>query len=62
MGTPERSGQDRYKRILADPQQLDALLVELFLNSYAEVPKEIVLDVDSTDYSLHGWQEGRFFH
>ena len=41
LGTPEQAGQDRYKRIVADPQQLDALLVELFLDSYAEAPEEI---------------------
>ena len=62
LGTPEQAGQDRYKRIVADPQQLDALLVELFLDSYAEAPEEIVLDVDATDDPLHGQQEGRFFH
>jgi hypothetical protein len=25
-------------------------------------PKEIILDLDATDDSLHGHQEGRFFH
>ena len=62
LGTPERAPQDRYKRIVADPQRLDALLVELFLDSYAKAPEEIVLDVDATDDPLHGRQEGRFFH
>lgn len=40
----------------------DILLVELFLDSYAEAPEEIVLDVDVTDDPLNGRQEGRFFH
>ena len=62
LGTPEQARQDRYKRIVADTQQLDALLVELFLNSHAEAPEEIVLDVDATDDPLHGQQEGRCFH
>ena len=39
-----------------------ALLVELFLDSHAAAPEEIVLDVDATDDPLHGRQEGRFFH
>lgn len=47
---------------MADHQQLDALLVELFPDSYAEAPEEIVLDVAATDDPLHGRQEGRFFH
>ena len=62
LGTPEQARQDRYKRIVADTEQLDALLVELFLNSHAEAPEEIVLDVDATDDPLHGQQERRFFH
>ena len=55
-------GRDRYKRNVADPQRLDALLVEQFLDSHAEPPAEITLDVDATDDLLHGRQEGRFFH
>ncbi len=47
---------------MADPQRLDALLVELFLDNHAAAPEEIVLDVDTTDDPLHGRQEGRFFH
>ena len=47
---------------MADHQQHDALLVELFLDSYAEAPEEIVLDMDATDDPLHGRQERRFFH
>ena len=62
LGTPEKAGQDRYKRIVADTERLDALLVDLFLNSHAKAPEEIVLDVDATDDPLHGQQEGRFFH
>ena len=47
---------------MTDPQRLDVLLVELFLDSHAAAPEEIVLDVDTTDDPLHGRQEGRFFH
>jgi hypothetical protein len=36
--------------------------VEVFLQSFAEAPDEIVLDLDTTDVELHGGQEGRFFH
>lgn len=61
--TPEDADvSSRYKKIVADPQQMDRLLVELLIESFAEPPKEIVLDVDATDDPLHGEQEGRFFH
>jgi hypothetical protein len=38
------------------------LLVKIFLESYASAPEAITLDVDATDFPLHGGQEGRFFH
>ena len=36
--------------------------MELFIESHAQAPARIVLDVDATDDPLHGRQEGRFFH
>jgi hypothetical protein len=56
-GTP-----NRYKKITYWRDAIDALLVDVFLQSFAEVPEEIVLDLDTTDVALHGGQEGRFFH
>jgi hypothetical protein len=38
------------------------MLGEVFLQAHGEPPKQIVLDLDSTDDPLHGNQEGRFFH
>jgi len=38
------------------------VLVENFLASFQEPPKEIILDFDATDDPVHGHQEGRFFH
>jgi len=52
----------RYKKIVADPEGMDALLVDLFLEAYDNPPEEIILDVDATDDPLHGNQAGRFFH
>jgi hypothetical protein len=59
-GAPDT--KERYKKILADTERIDRLLVEVFLEAHAEPPKEIVLDLDATDTPLHGHQEGRFFH
>jgi hypothetical protein len=52
----------RYKKIVADPEGMDALLVDCFLEAHDRPPGEIILDVDATDDPLHGHQEGRFFH
>jgi hypothetical protein len=38
------------------------IFVEKFIQSYKEVPKELILDFDATDDLVHGEQEGRFFH
>jgi hypothetical protein len=52
-GTPSR-----YKKITFWKDALDESLVKVFV----EAPEEIVLDVDATDFPLHGKQEGRSFH
>jgi hypothetical protein len=52
----------RYHRIRYCEEQIDRLLVDLFLEAHATAPAEIVLDLDVTDVPLHGHQEGRFFH
>ncbi|MCB1744280.1 MAG: transposase, partial [Gammaproteobacteria bacterium] len=62
LSRPGEAEHDRYKRIEANPEALDDLLVDLFLEAHAEAPARIVLDVDATDDPLHGHQEGRFFH
>jgi len=56
-GTP-----NRYKKITFWKAGIDELLVKVFVESYDSAPEEIVLDVDATDFPLHGEQEGRFFH
>jgi len=56
-GTP-----NRYKKITYWKDAIDALFVDVFLQSFAEAPEQIVLDLDTTDVELHGGQEGRFFH
>jgi hypothetical protein len=56
-GTP-----NRYKKITFWKTGIDELLVKVFLESHSAAPEEIILDVDATDFPLHGHQEGRFFH
>ena len=62
LGEPEAAANDRYKRIVARPEAFDELLVELFVESHSQAPREVWLDLDATDDPLHGRQEGRFFH
>lgn len=56
------SKKSTYKKITLAEESVDKLLVDVFLESYAEIPEQIILDVDATDDPLHGNQEGRFFH
>jgi len=53
---------DRYHKISYSSQAVDAVLVDIFLESYAKAPRQIVLDLDVTDTPLYGKQEDRFFH
>jgi Transposase DDE domain group 1 len=41
---------------------LHELLFEKFIASFAHPPKELILDFDATDDTIHGTQEGRFFN
>ena len=62
LGTPLEADEDRYKKVVASTEQIDDLLVDLFLDMHETLPERIVLDVDATDDQLHGQQEGRFYH
>jgi Transposase DDE domain group 1 len=55
-------GHERYRKIVMQPEAIDRLLVEVFLEAHATPPQEIVLDLDVTDDPLHGQQQGRCFH
>ena len=63
-GSPRQKGSDKAetKKIVVDPESIDALLVDLFLEAHQRVPEKIVLDLDATDDILYGNQEGRFYH
>ncbi len=50
----------RYHKISHDPQAIEALFVDMFLEAHRRPQKEIVLDLDATDDPVHGDQEGRF--
>jgi hypothetical protein len=62
LSSPEDAATDRYKKVVLDQDAVDRLLVDVFLGSHDEPPGSIVLDLDTTDFALHGHQEKRFFH
>lgn len=63
-GSPRQKNSDKpeTKKIVVDPESIDALLVDLFLEAHPQAPEQIILDLDATDDSLYGNQEGRFYH
>jgi hypothetical protein len=63
-GSPLQKGSNKpeTKKIVVDPESIDALLVDLFLDAHPHAPDLIILDVDATDDLLYGKQEGRFYH
>src|SRR5271165_3377604 len=52
----------RYHKISYSAESMDRLLTDLFLESHAAPPEQIVLDLDATDIPLYGHQPERFFH
>jgi hypothetical protein len=61
--TPEGANENsRYKKIVAQGEQIDDVMVDVSMECEVQAPAEVVLDVDATDDPLYGKQEGRFFH
>ena len=52
----------RYHKINYSAAAIDRLLCDLFIESHATMPDQIVLDLDATDIPLYGHQLERFFH
>ena len=53
---------ERYKKIVMNPEGIDQMMVDSFLDAHRRAPAQIILDLDATDDPIHGHQEGRFFH
>ena len=51
----------KQRKLAANFEQMDELLVKLLVEDYAAPPPQIVLDVDTTDYVVHGSQQQRFY-
>jgi hypothetical protein len=49
--------ESRYDKIEHQPQEIEKAFVEIFLESYKQPPRQIVLDMDVTEDQVHGSQE-----
>jgi hypothetical protein len=58
----EATADDRYKKIVMNPEMIDRAMIDHFIAAHDEQPVQIILDVDATDDPIHGNQEGRYFH
>jgi len=58
----DADASSRYKKIVAQEEDIEKFFVEVFCQLRRKAPERIVLDLDATDDPLHGEQEGRFFH
>ena len=56
---PKQVVVDRWKKIVTDKEKMDQLLVDVFLESYAQPPVEVWLGLDGTDNKIHDRQEHR---
>ena len=56
------SDRPRYKKIIAEMEELEEFFVNTFVRITKKPPAMLVLDFDATDDPIHGNQEGRFFH
>jgi hypothetical protein len=55
-------GSDPYHKISYDEAAIATLFVTLCLESYAERPARMIIDLDASHDPIHGEQEGRHFH
>lgn len=61
LSSRDSAPRDRYKKISADALEIDAMMVGIFLRSWEKAPRQIVIDMDTTDDPVHGMQAGRHF-
>jgi len=62
LARAEVSPERRDLKLTHDPEAIESLLVDLYLDEAGEPPEQVVLDVDATNVELHGQQEGTHYH
>lgn len=60
--TPAQANQaSRYKKIVADEGAIQEYFIKEYVRGLAKDTREVILDLDRTNDSLHGDQEGRYY-
>jgi len=59
---PDIDQGDRYSKITWNNEEIENLLLDIFLEHFKEPPQQIILDFDATDIPIYGDQEMKFFH
>ncbi len=52
----------RYHKIEHSPKKIEKAFIDFFLESYIKAPLNIIIDLDVTDDTVYGNQEGAFFN
>jgi hypothetical protein len=60
--TATEAASSRYHKIVACEEEIEDLLICLFIETAPKPQGPLILDFDATDDPIHGEQEGRFFH
>jgi len=55
-------GDECYRKIRANMEDIEDLLIDFGVQALSSETTEVVLDFDATDDLIHGMQEGRFFN
>jgi hypothetical protein len=56
-----RTEPTRYNKLAADTAAVEALSIDLFLDTRPRAPKQITFDLDATDDLLHGTRKAGSF-
>jgi hypothetical protein len=62
LGSPSTISRLENRITEKEMADLTKIFVQLFIESYDVPPRKITIDVDTTDDTIHGNQEGRHFH
>lgn len=54
--------EQRYVKFTVNPQAVEQLLVQVFIEQQPQQPQQIILDMDVSDDPVHGTQEQSFFN
>ena len=57
-----KGGVARYHKFEVDDAAMEKVFLNVYTAAHKTPPKRVILDLDATDFPIHGDQEGRFYH